>query len=103
MHGRSILPLLTDRSFRRKGTLHWEDQYNMAVRDGKWKLVHQFFEDRPHLYDISADVREQNDLADQHPAIVSRLLRAHAEWKSRHYPDPIPPDTTRSEYIFPSR
>lgn len=103
MHGQSLLSLLTDGAFRRKGTLHWEDQYNMAVRDGKWKLVHQFFEDTPHLYDLSADISEQNDLADQHPNIVSELLKAHGAWRSDYYPERIPPARIRSEYIFPSK
>lgn len=103
MHGESILLLLTNGSFRRKGTLHWEDQHNMAVREGKWKLVHQFFTDKPRLYDLSEDISEENDLADERPDIVGKLMKAHATWRSNYYHDPIPPSKIRSEFIFPSR
>ena len=103
IHGVSILPLLTNGSFSREGTLHWEDQYNMAVRQDKWKLVHQFFADKPSLYDISNDIREEIDLADQNPGIVSELLNAHTAWRAIYYPDPIPSNKKRSDYIFPQK
>lgn len=44
------------------GTLH-------AVRSGKWKL-HLL---RDELYDLDADIGEQNNIIAEHPAVVSRL------------------------------
>jgi hypothetical protein len=99
----AILALLQGRPFSRPGTLHWEDQYNMAVRKGEWKLVHQFFAAKPYLYDISKDIGENNNVADAQPRIVKELQAAHAAWRQRHYPNPIPHTRNRSNYIFPQR
>jgi arylsulfatase A len=103
MHGQSILALLQGKRFIRTGTLHWEDQYNLAVRKGEWKLVHQYFAKKPYLYNLSEDISETNDLADGHPEIVAELQSAHEAWKQRNYPNPIPHSIKRSEYIFPQR
>jgi arylsulfatase A len=103
MHGQSILALLQGKPFIRSGSLHWEDQYNMAVRKGDWKLVHQFFADKPYLYNISQDIGENNNVADVHPRIVEELRASHAAWRQRNYPNPIPHTRNRSNYIFPQR
>ena len=101
MDGQSILPLLQNEDFERTGTLHWEDQYNMAVRRGEWKLVHQFFDERPRLYNITKDIGEQHDLSSKHPGIVDELQASHETWKKKYYPNPIPHVVKRSDYIFP--
>lgn len=101
MHGRSLLPLLTGGSFERPEALHWETLHNAGVLRGEWKLVHQYWAKRPFLYRLPDDVGEKNDLAGRHPEIVDELLALHAEWKSRHYPNPIPRATTLSSYMFP--
>ena len=44
---------------------HW------GIRQGKWKLVHL---GGYHLFDLSRDVSETNNLATQHPEIVQRLV-----------------------------
>lgn len=103
MHGQSILGLLQNKPFSRTGTLHWEDKYNMAVRRGDWKLVHQFFNEKPHLYNMAKDIGENKDLAAEHPRIVADLEAAHAAWRQSKYPDPIPRSSNRSDYIFPQR
>jgi arylsulfatase A-like enzyme len=103
MHGQSILPLLQNRNFERTGTLHWEDQYNMAVRKGKWKLVHQFFDERPSLYNMDEDIGEQNDLSAKHVQVVAELQATHDSWKKKYYPDPILRTLRRSDYIFPKK
>ena len=103
LHGVSILPLLQNKLFGKERTLHWEDQYNFAVRQGQWKLVRRFFESQPHLYNINADMGEYVDLADKYPKIVSDLLDEHHRWRSKIYPQRIPPVEKRSYYIFPAR
>ena len=57
-----------------------------AVRQGKWKLAlpdrKAFYKyaidvvpvSTPQLYDLEADISEENDLADRHPDIVKELL-----------------------------
>jgi len=58
-----------------------------AVRQGKWKLAlpdrERFFfyatdlvpVESPQLYDLEADLFEENDVADEHPEIVKKLLK----------------------------
>jgi arylsulfatase A-like enzyme len=101
IHGVSILPILLNKPFERKQALHWHNQFNMAVRKGNWKLVQQFFADKPYLYDMRADISEQHDLSARYPAVVQELQALHEEWLKKFYPNPIPNATQRSYYIFP--
>lgn len=65
----------------RKGWTH-------AVRQGRWKLV-SFTQDMPYkLFDLEDDLSEENDLADKHPEIVSRLA---AVAKEQHTDSPLFP------------
>jgi arylsulfatase A-like enzyme len=101
IHGTSILGLLRGQPFERRGALHWENQHNAAVLAGDWKLVHRFYLERPFLYRVEEDISEKRDLAAQHPDKVAELLALHAQWKARHYPNPVPRVTQRSSYMFP--
>jgi arylsulfatase A-like enzyme len=103
MHGRSILPQLKGIPSKTERVFYWEDQYNLAVRKGNWKLVQRFFEERPHLYNLATDIGEMTDLAGKRPDIVSELTGLHAAWKKQYYPNPIPHTVQRSDYIFPRK
>ena len=45
-----------------------------ALRVGRWKLVHFYGGSRTELYDLDADLGEQQDLAARQPALTRRLL-----------------------------
>jgi len=70
--------------------MHWEIHKHWAVRDGDWKLVHNgpaTVEDGVEipsteyfLSDLSKDVTERNNIADNHRDIVERLTRLHEDW-----------------------
>ncbi len=73
--------------------------YNSAVRRGNWKLVRtfhleaqekpdeQFLYNQPwQLFDLSADIGEQHDLAAEHPQIVSKLEQEYEDWLSQMHP-----------------
>jgi arylsulfatase A-like enzyme len=53
-----------------------------AVRRGKWKLVvnRQKSPDEPELYDLSTDMAEQRNLAEEHPDVVDELLSHMKQW-----------------------
>ena len=58
-----------------------EDRWpDLAVRDGKWKLLVQEDGSRPQLYDILSDPSESTNLAARHPAIVARLSKSVLAW-----------------------
>jgi uncharacterized sulfatase len=53
---------------------------DLAVRDGRWKLLCTYAGSSPQLYDLEADPTESNDLAATHPEIVTRLREAYDAW-----------------------
>lgn len=63
--------------------LYWEfhETNMMALRMGDWKLVVK--NGTPHLYDLSRDLHEDEDVAAQYPDIVARMVdivhREHTE------------------------
>lgn len=60
--------------------LYWEfeETDQVAVRMGDWKMVSK--QGKPHLYDLSSDIHEDNDIADAHPDIVRRMVEiAHSQ------------------------
>ncbi len=82
--GISMLSELTGHSDEQKKHeyLYWEFHEGgklQALRKGKWKAVRlNVFEnpDAPvELYDLSVDIGEQNNIADQHPDIVKEMLK----------------------------
>lgn len=89
MDGQSLVPLLTGNNFSRTKPLyfhspHYEDNPNKkprsAVVDGKYKLVVDYETGNTSLYDLSADIEEDNDLSSSQPALALELrtqLRDH--------------------------
>ncbi len=58
---------------------HW---VSYAVVEGQWKLVTNGAADYFELYDISKDVAEANDLKEEHPEVVRKLLAQIEAWKA---------------------
>ena len=48
---------------------------NAAVLWKKWRLV-----DDKQLYDVSADLKQENNIADQHPDIVEKMRAHYEKW-----------------------
>jgi len=85
--GLSFLPtLLGQNTQQRHRYLYWEFHEGggkQAVRMGKWKGVRLQVKENPHtpleLYDLSNDMAERHNVADQHPDIVAQLQQAMDE------------------------
>lgn len=85
--GRSFVPLLQGRApSRHDRTLIWNYpnvwgdtgpgiDLNCAIRQGRWKLLYSYKTRRRELYDLSADIGEEHDLAAIRPDVVRRLSR----------------------------
>ncbi len=57
------------------------DLFSSAARQGNYKLVEFPTENRVELYDLSKDIRESNNLAEEQKEEADRLLSALNEWK----------------------
>lgn len=55
-------------------------QPDLAVREGKWKLLCNYDGKQPELYDLDSDIAEKTNLADQHPDLTNRLVAAAVAW-----------------------
>lgn len=101
--GVNLLPYVTGR--RQKpphDILFWRRRDGYAVRSGNWKLV------RPgtggtELYDLSKDISESNNLAEQRPKVVKRLERALTEWEEELVPPLWTPARRRRKRERPKR
>jgi uncharacterized sulfatase len=69
--------------------LYWEFYERgtkQAVRMGKWKAVRQpMFTGSTELYDLSEDIGEENNVAEEHPDVVAKMEAAMQE---AHVPSP---------------
>lgn len=54
-----------------------------AVREGNWMLVEFYDENRTELYDLSTDVGEHHDLAEQDPDRVASMSAALDSWRQK--------------------
>jgi arylsulfatase A-like enzyme len=72
-------PLFWRRPPDRPGT-SGDDLPDLAVRDGRWKLLCEYDGSRPQLYDLAEDRAETTNLNDRHPEIVKRLTTMVLTW-----------------------
>jgi len=84
--GGNLIPYVTGEKQQRPHDIlfwRWGDRY--AVRSRNWKLV-KVATNTAELYDLSKDIGESNDLAEERPEVVKRLGGALAEWERELVP-----------------
>lgn len=87
--GKSIVPLLTSEGEFKRDALyfhypnyafHKKNRLGSAIRKGDHKLIRWFDDDSVELYDLSKDIAEQQNLAEQQPEQAAELRQALEEW-----------------------
>lgn len=73
-------PLFFSRPPDRKAFYGFTNLPDLAVRQGKWKLLCDYDGSRPELYDLNNDLEEQHNLADQQPSKVKLLRQQVTTW-----------------------
>ena len=56
------------------------DLPDLAMREGKWKLLCEYDGSEPELYDLEADRGETKNVADQNREIVGKLTKSLIAW-----------------------
>jgi arylsulfatase A-like enzyme len=86
--GVSLTPLLKQTGFPERNSLFWHYPHYSnqggfpggAIRVGDFKLIERFEDGRVHLYNLSEDVGEHNDLASQLPEQTASMRRELHAW-----------------------
>ena len=73
-------PIFYSRPPDRKNYYGIEDLPDLAVRDGKWKLLCDYDGSRPELYNIAEDSGETINIAVANPEILKRLVKKVTSW-----------------------
>lgn len=87
MDGLSVVEMVTKGASTPHRRIFWEYGSQLAVREGKWKLVldgkldfDRTQPDAVHLSDLEADPGERVNLKDAHPDLARRLERDLRDW-----------------------
>lgn len=88
--GSSLRPLLEENGTFAERPLAWHYPHygnqggapSAALREGDWKLIHWYENDRLELYNLRNDLSETNDLATQEPKRVQLMLSRLKTWQN---------------------
>ena len=86
MEGVSLVAPLEGAAVERAAPLGFEHHGNLALRDGRWKIVSAHRGSQPttwELYDMQADRTELHDLAEEHPERHQQMVGQWQSWADR--------------------
>ena len=89
--GESLVALLKGRSRLLRDTIYWHyPHYHpgsarpySAIREGDWKLIHFFEDDRVELYNLKTDLSEKSDLAASEARRAADLRAKLNAWRTK--------------------
>ena len=84
LDGTDLAPILRGSAPIRERVFCWRLGTARAVRKGRWKYRE---DEGQSLFDLETDISEQNNVASQHPEVVSELRGHLAEWERTVRPD----------------
>ena len=93
MEGESLVPAFSGQSIQRDGPVGFEHHGNLALRDGRWKIVSAYRRDQPtrwELFDMNTDRTELNDLAETNPEKLKEMVGKWQAWADRVGVQPWP-------------
>ncbi len=87
LDGRSLLPVLMGENLPHR-SLFWHYPHygnqggepSAIIREGEWKLIHYFEDERDELYNLADDLGEQTDVSQVQPERVQALHTKLFEW-----------------------
>lgn len=83
LEGTSLVPLFKQHAVNSNRALYFEHEGNRAVRQGEWKIVSAYPENKWQLYNIKADRTELNDLSASQPQKMNELIEMYNTWAAR--------------------
>jgi len=86
MEGVDLMPHLRGGELERERPLFFEHHGNLAMRDGRFKIVSAYRKAQPvrwALYDMWSDRTELHDLSSEQPVRVARMASAWQAWAAR--------------------
>ncbi|GAB3280704.1 arylsulfatase [Larkinella harenae] len=81
--GVSLAPLFRGQSWKGHDALFFEHEGNRAVRQGDWKIVSNYPENRWALYNLKTDRTELQDLSQKEPQRVQQMAALYDAWAKR--------------------
>jgi len=88
--GVSFVPLLKGKKMTR-GPIYWHYPHygnqggwpGAVVRDGQWKLIERFEDNKLELFNLNDDIGEKYNLANKHPDITKKLHEKLKKWQKQ--------------------
>ena len=86
--GVDLMPLLKGGETLSRDALYWHYPHysnqggfpSGAIRMGTWKMIERYEDGQVHLYDLSKDVGEREDLSKVHPGQVAKMREKLHQW-----------------------